>query len=123
MRRLQEPEDLRKRTKAYSLRIIRMYGSLPNTTVAQVIGRQVLRSGTSPGAHYREACRSRSTAEFISKVEGGLQELEETVYWLELLIESDTVPRHLLEPLLEETNELIAIFTASAITAKKRKRP
>jgi four helix bundle protein len=99
-----------------------MYGSLPNTTVAQVIGRQVLRSGTSPGAHYREAYRSRSPAEFISKIEGGLQELEETVYWLELLIESDTVPGHLLAPLIEETNELIAIFTASAKTAKKHKR-
>jgi len=70
--------DLGARTKAFALRIIRLYGSLPKTVEAQVIGRQVLKSGTSPGAHYREARRARSTAEFISKMEGGLQELEET---------------------------------------------
>jgi four helix bundle protein len=116
------PQDLRKRTKAFALRIIRLYCSLPKTTQAQVIGRQVLKSGTSTGAHYREASRSRSTAEFISKIEGGLQELDETAYWLELLVESRIVAGKLLTPLLEETNELIAIFTSSAITAKKRKR-
>ncbi len=82
-------QDLKKRTKKFALRIIRLYSSLPKSTEAQVIGKQVLRSGTSVGAHYREACRSRSNAEFISKIEGGLQELEETIYWLELLIESD----------------------------------
>ena len=71
-------QDLRKRTKDFALRIIRLYSSLPSSTVAQVIGKQVLRSGTSVGAHYREAFRSRSDAEFISKIEVGLQELEET---------------------------------------------
>jgi len=116
------PQDLRKRTKAFALRIIRLYCSLPKTTQAQVIGRQVLKSGTSPGAHYREAYRSRSTAEFISKIEGGLQELDETAYWLELLVESRIVAANLLAPLLRETNELIAIFTSSAVTAKKHKR-
>jgi len=116
------PQDLRKRTKAFALRIIRLYCSLPKTTEAQVIGRQVLKSGTSPGAHYREAYPSRSTAEFISKIEGGLQELDETAYWLELLVESRIVAAKLLAPLLQETNDLIAIFTSSAITAKKRKR-
>jgi len=65
---------------------------LPNNTIAQVIGKQVLRSGTSVGAHYREAYRSRSNAEFISKIEGGLQELEETCYWIELLIEANIFP-------------------------------
>ena len=112
--------DLRERTKSFSLRIIRLYGSLPKTAVAQVIGRQLLRSGTSPGAHYREAQRSRSTAEFISKIGGGLQELEETGYWLELLGESQVVPARRLEELQQETGELIAIFTSVAKSAKKK---
>ncbi len=70
--------DLKSRTKQFALRIVRLFSALPTTTVAQVIGKQLLRSGTSVGAHYREAYRSRSDAEFISKLEGGLQELEET---------------------------------------------
>ena len=72
-----EQVDLKARTKQFALRMIRLYSALPKTTEAQVIGKQVLRSGTSVGAHYREASRSRSTAEFVSKIEGGLQELEE----------------------------------------------
>ena len=113
-----DKRDLRIRTKAYALRVIRLYGSLPKTTEAQVIGRQLLRCGTSPGAHYREATRARSKAEFISKIEGGLQELDESGYWLELLIESGIIARSLLADLCAETDELIAMFTASAITAK-----
>ena len=113
--------DLRERTKAFGLRIIRMYCSLPKTNVAQVLGKQVLRSGTSVGAHYREACRARSTAEFISKIEGGLQELDETSYWLELLADSDIVPAGRLVDLRTEADELTAIFTSSAMTAKKGK--
>jgi four helix bundle protein len=85
--------DLKTRTKAFALRVIRLYSALPQTPVAQVIGKQLLRSGTSVGAHYREGARSRSDAEFISKLEGALQELEETAYWLELLGESGTLPR------------------------------
>lgn len=84
------------------------------------MGKQVLRSGTSVGAHYREACRARSTAEFISKIEGGLQELEETVYWLELLTESGIVKGELLLPLIQEADELIAILVASVKKAKAR---
>jgi four helix bundle protein len=112
---------LRERTKQYALRIIRMYSALPKTTVAQVIGKQVLKSGTSVGAHYREACRSRSAAEFVSKMEGALQELDETDYWLELLIESNILPAARLRDLRRETDELIAIFTTSARTAKRKK--
>ena len=119
---MDEDQDLRKRTKAFALRIVRMYVSLPKTSQAQVLGKQVLRSGTSPGAQYREAFRARSTAEFISKMEGGLQELEETAYWLELLVESNIVPEKRMAELLKETDELIAIFTASATTAKKNKQ-
>ncbi len=113
--------DLRQRTKAFALRIIRMYTALPKTNLAQTLGRQVLRSGTSPGAHYREAYRSRSNAEFISKIEGGLQKLEETGYWLELLVDAAVVRPERLAELRKETDELIAIFTAVAISAKKHK--
>lgn len=116
------PQDLRERTKLFALRIIRLYTSLPKTAEAQVIGRQLLRSGTSVGAHYREAHRSKSTADFISKMEGWLQELDESAYWLELLVESGIVPALKLADLHKETDELIAIFVASVKTAKGRKR-
>ena len=112
-------QDLRKRTKDFALRIIKVYSSLPKEIVAQVIGKQVLRSGTSVGAHYREAYRSRSNAEFISKIEGGLQELEETVYWLELLIESGLVSQKKLSLLLKESDELIAILVTSVKNVKQ----
>ena len=114
--------DLRKRTKDFALRVIRLYGSLPKKTEAQVMGKQVLRSGTSVGAHYREATRARSTAEFISKMEGGLQELDETCYWLELLVESGTVPESRLADLRQEAEELMAIFVSSVKTAKTRRK-
>src|SRR4028118_678911 len=113
--------DLRIRTKKFALRVIRLYVSLPKTTEAQIIGKQVLRSGTSVGAHYREARRARSTAEFISKVEGGLQELEETIYWLELLIDGGIVSAKRLDDLHHEADELIAILVSSVKTAKRRK--
>lgn len=113
-------KDLRVRTKSFALRVVKLFSSLPKTTEAQVMGKQVLRSGTSVGAHYREACRARSTAEFISKIEGGLQELEETVYWLELLTESGIVKGELLLPLIQEAEELIAILVASVKKAKAR---
>ncbi len=113
-------DDLAKRTKGFALRVIRLYGSLPKTTTAQVIGKQMLRSGTSLGAHYREAMRARSTKEFISKIEGGLQELEETVYWFELLTEGNIIPEIRLSELMSEANELTAILVASVRTAKKR---
>jgi len=119
MARRAENRDLCERTKAFALRIIRVYSSLPSTGAVQVLGRQVLRSGTSVGAHYREACRARSTAEFISKIKGGLQELEETSYWLELLVEGDIVPEQRLADLRHEAEELTAILASSAITAKK----
>ncbi|HEY0078057.1 MAG TPA: four helix bundle protein [Pyrinomonadaceae bacterium] len=116
-----DSRDLRARTKSFALRIIHLYASLPKATEAQVIGKQVLRSGTSVGAHYREAKRARSTPEFISKIEGGLQELEETTYWLELLADSGIVPAGRLADLHHEAEELTAILVASAKTAKQRK--
>ncbi len=105
----EDAQDLRTRTKNFALRIFRLYVSLPKTTQAQILGKQVLRSGTSVGAHYREACRARSDADFINKMEGGLQELE-TAYWLELLVESGIVAEKRLKPLMQETDELISIF-------------
>jgi four helix bundle protein len=115
-------EELKERTKRFALRVIRLYAHLPKTTEAQVIGKQVLRSATSVGAHYREAQRAKSDADFISKVEGGLQELEETAYWLELLTEAEIVPADRLQPLLTETNELIAILVTIVSKVKKRSR-
>ena len=113
-------QDLRKRTKQFALRIIKVYSALPKTDVAHVIGKQVLRSGTSIGAHYREAYRSRSDAEFVSKIEVALQELDETLYWLELMIESELFPDSKLNSLIQETNELIAIFVTSVKNVKNR---
>ncbi len=116
----EEPKDLTVRTREFALRVIRLYEALPSTTVAQVIGKQVLRSGTSVGAHYREASRARSTAEFISKLGGAQQELEETSYWFELLVESQIVESIRLQPLIQETDELNAILTTCIKKAREK---
>ncbi|HEY3321099.1 MAG TPA: four helix bundle protein [Planctomycetota bacterium] len=113
-----ERRDLQARTKAFALRIIRLYVALPRTTEAQVIGKQMLRSGTSVGAHVREGKRSRSNAELISKIEGALQELEETTYWMELLADAEIVKAELLSSLMQEASELTAILVTSAKTTK-----
>lgn len=112
--------DLKSRTKAFALRIIKLYTSLPKSGEAQVIGKQVLRSGTSIGAQYREACRSRSNSEFISKMQSSLQELDETAYWLELLVDGGIVKAEKLAELRRETDELIAIFVTSVKTARTK---
>ena len=117
----EKPQDLRIRTKDFALRIIRLYVSLPKTTEAQVLGKQILRSGTSVGAHYREGQRAKSDADFISKMEGGLQELDETTYWLELLVESKIVSVGKLDALQKEADELIAIFVTIVTKVKKRR--
>ena len=114
-------EDLRSRTKQFGLRVIRAYSSLQKRDdVQQVLGRQMLRSGTSVGAQYREACRARSTAEFISKMNSAPQELDETAYWFEMLLESGAVTKRKLERLMQETNELIAIFVTCIRNARTR---
>jgi four helix bundle protein len=96
-----------------------MFAKLPKSTVAQVLGKQVLRSGTSIGANYREAYRGRSKAEFIAKVGDSLRELEETAYWLELLVDGKIVTASKLEALRQETNELTAIFVTSLKRSKE----
>ena len=114
--------DLRRRTKAFALRIIKLYSALPKRGPAQVIAIQVLKSGTSPGAHYREACRAKSDADFISKVEGALQELDETQYWLELIGEGRILPEKRLESLHKEAEELIAILVTIVRRVKNKQR-
>jgi four helix bundle protein len=116
-----EPKrDLRKRTKQFALRCIKLFTALPKTDEARILGKQMLRSATSVGAHYRKAKRAKSHADFISKVEGGLQELEETSYWLELLAESGIVPLQRLDDLLRESDELTAILVTIVTKTKAR---
>jgi four helix bundle protein len=106
----QKPEDLAPRTRRFALAVVRLYITLPRSTVAYVLGRQLLRSGTSVGAHYREARRAKSNADFISKIEGALQELDESAYWLELLRDASVTKSEIVEKLTAECDELIAIF-------------
>ena len=106
-----EETDLLPRTKAFARRVIGLYCTLSKSdTVAQVLGKQVLRSGTSVGANYREANRARSKAEFIAKMGDCLKEADETLYWLELLLEEGIVPPATVQPLVAESDELVAIF-------------
>lgn len=118
-RKQEDAADLRSRTKAFALQVIRLYSGLPRRAEAQVIGRQMIRSGTSVGANYREAYRARSKAEFIAKAGECLKEIEETSYWLELLVDSGIVSEERLAGLTNECGELTAIFVASIRTAKR----
>jgi four helix bundle protein len=119
-RKKSDPRDLSDRAKAFALQIIRLYSSLPKRAEAQVVGKQALRSGTSVGAQYREAKRARSTAEFISKLGGSVQELEETIYWLELLVEGELVSGSHIAGVHREAEELMAILVSSVKTVKQR---
>jgi four helix bundle protein len=112
-------EDLKDRTRNYSLRIIKLYNALAGRGVARVLGNQILRSGTSVGAHYREAIRARSKAEYAAKLNAGLMELEETLYWLELPEHSGVVATKKLTALKDETDQLTAILVS---LIKKSKR-
>jgi four helix bundle protein len=113
-----DSQDLKARTKQFALRILRLYRALPAKEEARILGRQVLRSGTSVGANYRAACRARSKAEFISKLGIVLEEADETIFWLESLHEGGIVKHEKLEALLKEAEELTSIFVASLCTAK-----
>ena len=110
--------DLRDRTREFALRIVRLVAALPNNRIAWRLGDQLLRSGTSVGAHYREAIRSRSKAEYAAKLNSGLMELEESVYWLELLEGVELMPGTRLAPLAQEADELTAIFVSLIKKAK-----
>ncbi|EKD56676.1 MAG: hypothetical protein ACD_58C00121G0004 [uncultured bacterium] len=106
-------EDLKRRTKDYALRLIKLVGSLPKTQEGRIVGDQLLRSGTSTAANYRAACRARSKAEFIAKLGTVIEESDESLFWLEIIIESGIMKKELVESLLKETNEIISIMVTT----------
>jgi four helix bundle protein len=112
--------DLRDRTKQFALRILKVCDSLPTTEAARTIGRQLLRSGTSVAANYRAAGRARSRAEFVAKMGVVVEEADESVFWLDLLVESGMMAKPRLNELVAEANELVSIFVASQKTARGR---
>jgi four helix bundle protein len=117
----QHRELFKRRTKDLALRVINPCDALPTKASTRVICNQLLRSGTSVGANYRSACRARSPAEFCAKMGIVEEELDESLYWLELLIETQTIKRERLQPLVEEMNELLAMTVASITTARRKK--
>ena len=115
------PDYLKNRTKQFGLAVIRLVESLPKSLTAGVIGKQILRSATSMGANYRAVCRARSKADFVAKLGIVEEEIDESGYWLELLVEANLVKQSLVVRLLKEVNELTAIVVASRKTALKSK--
>lgn len=112
-------DDLKERTKRFALRVIRMVEALPKGKTSEVIGRQLLRSGTSVGANYRASCRAKSAADFISKMGTVEEEADESLFWMELLVESGLINEGLLKDLMCESEEILAIVIASIQTARK----
>lgn len=111
-------EDMKKRTRAFALRVIRLAESLPNTPTARVIRNQMLRCGPSVGANYRAACRAKSRPDFISKMGTVEEEADETIYWMELLIDAEIVKRSRISDLLDEADQILSIVITSIKTAK-----
>jgi four helix bundle protein len=116
-------EEMKLRTKQFALRVIRLVESLPNTKAVAVIGNQLLRSGTSVGANYRASCRAKSTADFISKLAIVEEEADESIYWMELLIEGKIIKKTLLENLMDEANQILSIIVSSVKTMKEKRNP
>ena len=110
-------DDLKKRTKLFALRILKLVAALPRTIAGKTIANQLARSGTSVAANYRAACRARSKVEFVSKLGIVEEEADESALWLELIIEGDLMKRSLVEPLWSEANEIVAIITSSRKSA------
>ena len=117
-----DKEVLKARTKKFALEIIKIVDLLPDTKAGRIIGNQLVRSGTSVAANYRAACRSRSNADFISKITVVEEECDETLFWLELISEAKLRPSEELKIIIKEADELTAIFTASGRTAKNRNK-
>lgn len=113
-------DDLKKRLKKFALRIIKLSESLPNNITANTIAKQIIRSGTSPGTNYRAACLGKSDKDFLNKLKMVEEELDETLYWLELIVESELVKSSLLEDLMKENDELFKIISSTIITMKKK---
>ena len=120
MEKVEFIEEFKKRTKVFALRIIKLYQFLPKTPESQIIGKQLLRSCTSVAANYRAACRARSNAEFISKMGIVVEEADETVFWIELLIDAELVRAEKISDLLKEANEILFIVSAASKTARKK---
>lgn len=116
--RLERVKELQDRTKRFAVAVVRFFSRLPKTEAARVIGRQLLRAGTSVAANYRAACRARSAADFISKISIVLEEADETLFSLELLVDADIIESRLTSGLSAECHELLKIFSASLATAK-----
>ena len=114
-------EEIKRRTKRIGLEVIKLIDELPNKSSARAIGNQIIRSSTSIGANYRAACRAKSTADFVNKLKIVEEETDETIYWLEVLVESGLVLKERLSVLLSETNEVLSIIVASINTIKNRK--
>ena len=121
MNTLQNAKQLQDRTKKFAVRIVKAFGRLPKDEGARIMGRQFLRSGTSLAANYRAACRARSSAEFISKISVVTEEADETLFWFELLVESDLIKAAIVQPLMSECEELLKICSASLATAKRNR--
>lgn len=115
-------DDLKKRTKAFALRILKLVAALPDTVQGRVIGGQLVKSGTSVGSNYRASCRGRSKAEFVAKLGIVIEEADESAFWLELIIEGELLKAVVVQPLLDEANELTKIMTSSQMTAKANSR-
>jgi four helix bundle protein len=116
--RIDQAKELQERSKKFAIRVIRAFARIKKDEAARVIGRQFLRSGTSLAANYRAACRARSAADFISKISIVAEEADETLFWLELIVESELIDAKIVEPLMAECTELLKIFSASLATAK-----
>jgi len=121
MNKVELTEALLSRTKLFALRVIKLYQSLPKSGESQVIGKQILKCGTSVAANYRAACRARSKAEFFSKISIVVEEADETLFWIELLIESKIVSAEKLTLLSKETTELLSIFSTVRKTLRNSK--
>ena len=115
-------EELKARTKVFAVRVVKMTEALPRRRAADIVARQLIRSATAVGANYRAACRARSRAEFLAKLGIVEEEADESVYWMELLIESGTVTNRRLGPLMREAQEILAIVVSSINTARSRQR-
>jgi four helix bundle protein len=111
-------QELLKRTKTYALRVIKTVQALPRDDISAVLGRQLLRAGTSVGANYRAACRAKSTADFVNKLKIVEEECDESLYWMELLIESGLIQLRRLELLMQESDELLSIFVSAIRTTR-----
>jgi four helix bundle protein len=114
------PDVLKNRTKAFAIEIVKLVDQLPQKATSQILGKQLLRCGTSVGANYRVVCRAKSRADFISKMMIVEEEADESVYWMELLSEVDLIPRKRVISLIEEANQIVAIAVSSINTARKR---